>query len=131
MITLHTQNTKAIVCFFQERPNHQATLQPPVLHQGEQIAQDACIYHTKNQTKNRCFTIPSFTLFRGAFHVPFFFQAMIYSKYIYKEWCFFYSKGRNRCRPSPLTRRGPSGLTSHSFFRLKHLARYSPCWAAT
>ena len=51
--TLHTQNTKAIVCFFQERPNHQATLRPPVLHQGEQIVQDACIYQMKNQTKKQ------------------------------------------------------------------------------
>lgn len=42
-----------------------------------------------------------------------------------------YRKGRNRWCPDPENRRGPSGLSSVSSTRLKQLARYAPCCAAT
>lgn len=42
-----------------------------------------------------------------------------------------YLNGWNRWRPVPLNLRGPSGFFSASSIRLKHLARYLPCWAAT
>ena len=157
MDTLHIQSTKAIVYFFRERSNHQATLQLLVLRQEVQIVQDACIYHTNNQmNRYLCIWVCLYESMYVVNTLTHLFRNRRYDKFnlnrtyimcacvcvwawawacmyacLYWEWCSFYTKGWNRCRPSPLTRGGPSGTTSHWFLRLKHLARYSPCWAAT